>query len=235
MAIREDLGSTDFTRIMCGSFACRLADPGYMEMVNVFRQGFDPLAFPRIMHGPFFRHIGELGFIEKAIDVQAEFGSGDQFFKIMSEQVIPCLQTPGFMDKMLTWHSKLGTKAFITFIRKNAKWVEDEGNNARLVEWHKRTLDKFQTFMGSGNIGKFLIDDEMNQCLISWHDRLGNKNFCSMFGLGAIVSRIVRTNRFHKLMELYNMSDKTTRDEKSDDLCLLIKQKEIFNSHFPKK
>ncbi len=232
-AIREALGSEHFARIMCDSFACRLGGPGYIESVNIFRLGFDPLAFPRIMCGSFFCRIGEPNFIEKAIDVQAVFGSGDEFFKLMSTNVIPCLQTPGFIENMLFWRRKLGARPFITFIRKSAKLVADRRNNARLVEWHNRTRNKFQTFM-TGGIGKLLVDDEINQLLENWHGILGNDSFCTIFGNTTIIARIVRTNRFGKLMELYNMSKNTTRDEKSVDLCRLIKQKEKFNTLVPK-
>ena len=65
----EIFGSKSFARIMCGSFACRLAEPGYIEMVMAIREDLGSESFARIMCDSFACRLADPGYIEMVMAI----------------------------------------------------------------------------------------------------------------------------------------------------------------------
>ena len=121
----------------------------------------------------------------------------------MCNSVACRLGREGYVANMLYWISRLGRDTFTTFIRKNAAVIEKASNNPRLEEWQARLGNKFQTFMNEG-IGEHIIDDMMNRAMIEWFERLEIDHFCSIFGNGSVMARVIRKGKLQQLLDLYN-------------------------------
>ena len=88
---------------------------------------------------------------------------------------------------MIVWCNLLGVDKFVTFIVKNVTMLETDLGHERLLEWHHRIGEGFQTFM-AGGIGQYLLRNEINNALKDWFCILQKDHFCKIFGNTTIMA-----------------------------------------------
>jgi hypothetical protein len=95
----DAFGHDDFCRIMCGSFACRIETPGFLDKLHDIQVAVGPDDFRRMMCDSFFCRFEKEGFLDKLHDIQVVVGP-DDFRRMMCGSFFCRLETPGFLEKL---------------------------------------------------------------------------------------------------------------------------------------
>ena len=207
-----------FVTFMCGGAAKELDEnyDTFLEKMIELRERVGSLnSLATIMSNSLAPRLCKPGFMDILIDLMSTFG--DKFIPSTKDGVVCRLMYPGYIANLKHWFI-IYEESFPYFIRSYAALLENASNIPRIEYWYSQTGNQFHLFL-SGGIGKELVRDDVHAMLMKWYSKLELKHFCTIFGNKEIVSRVVKKNKFDRLLELYNIGSIDNKSKKLFD-CL---------------